>query len=164
LEIQGNAHNFLFRWPNLEILRKDVNKKLEEHRSNGEIGSSLQAEVKVFVGSATYAMLCDLQEELKFVLITSKATLVEDKTLNNAAETGRLKNLADLPELSSSQRQAVTMSDGEDIRVEVSASTNPKCERCWHYVEDVGSNAEHPTICGRCISNLQGAGENRQFA
>ena len=46
----------------------------------------------------------------------------------------------------------------------VTASSNTKCERCWHYVEDVGSQAEHPTICGRCISNLYGAGETRAFA
>ncbi len=46
----------------------------------------------------------------------------------------------------------------------VHASISPKCERCWHYVEDVGSDAEHPTICGRCISNLYGAGEKRTFA
>jgi len=46
----------------------------------------------------------------------------------------------------------------------VTASLKTKCERCWHYAEDVGSQAEHPTICGRCISNLYGAGETRAFA
>jgi len=39
-----------------------------------------------------------------------------------------------------------------------------KCERCWHVREDVGANAEHPTLCGRCVSNLYGAGEARAFA
>jgi isoleucyl-tRNA synthetase len=47
---------------------------------------------------------------------------------------------------------------------EVQPSSNTKCERCWHYVADVGANVEHPTICGRCISNLYGAGETRRFA
>ncbi|WP_288206245.1 zinc finger domain-containing protein, partial [Sutterella wadsworthensis] len=37
-------------------------------------------------------------------------------------------------------------------------------ERCWHYVPGVGSNAEHPTLCPRCVSNLFGAGEKRLFA
>ena len=46
----------------------------------------------------------------------------------------------------------------------VTASLCTKCERCWHYVEDVGSHAEHPTICSRCISNLYGTGETREFA
>ena len=46
----------------------------------------------------------------------------------------------------------------------VKASLCTKCERCWHYVEDVGSHAAHPTICSRCISNLYGAGETREFA
>jgi isoleucyl-tRNA synthetase len=39
-----------------------------------------------------------------------------------------------------------------------------KCERCWHYREDVGTATEHPTICGRCVSNLFGPGEPRQYA
>ena len=55
------------------------------------------------------------------------------------------------------------MGDGT-IGVMVSASTHPKCERCWHYRADVGSNAEHPTICGRCVSNLFGEGEKRFYA
>ena len=46
----------------------------------------------------------------------------------------------------------------------VFASANDKCERCWHYRKDVGTNAEHPTICGRCVSNLFGKGESRKYA
>ncbi len=53
---------------------------------------------------------------------------------------------------------------GNAHKTSVKASLNTKCERCWHYVEDVGSHAEHPTICGRCISNLHGTGETRTFA
>ena len=48
--------------------------------------------------------------------------------------------------------------------VEVHAAEAKKCERCWHYVEGVGENAEHPTICPRCISNLFGSGEVRRIA
>jgi len=44
------------------------------------------------------------------------------------------------------------------------ASTAEKCERCWHYRADVGAHADHPTLCGRCYSNLFGAGEQRKFA
>ncbi|MDZ4201996.1 MAG: isoleucine--tRNA ligase [Gallionella sp.] len=48
--------------------------------------------------------------------------------------------------------------------IDVSASLHEKCERCWHYRDDVGSDAAHPTLCGRCVSNLFGSGEARQHA
>lgn len=59
---------------------------------------------------------------------------------------------------------AITLVAGNTHKTLVKPSLNTKCERCWHYVEDVGSDPAHPTICGRCISNLHGAGETRQFA
>ena len=46
----------------------------------------------------------------------------------------------------------------------VTPSAAQKCERCWHYRDDVGSNPAHPTLCGRCDSNLHGAGEQRLAA
>jgi len=49
-------------------------------------------------------------------------------------------------------------------RILVTPSVHTKCERCWHYRADVGSNIEHPTLCGRCISNLYGDGESRLYA
>jgi isoleucyl-tRNA synthetase len=59
---------------------------------------------------------------------------------------------------------AITLVAARAHKTSVTTSLNTKCERCWHYVDDVGSHPEHPTICGRCISNLYGAGETRQFA
>ena len=59
---------------------------------------------------------------------------------------------------------AITLAAGPALATTVQASTNEKCERCWHYREDVGSDAAHPTICGRCTSNLYGAGEARKYA
>lgn len=58
----------------------------------------------------------------------------------------------------------ITLSAAEITAVEVIVSEQAKCERCWHYAAEIGSNAEHPTICGRCVENLTGAGEVRQFA
>jgi isoleucyl-tRNA synthetase len=58
----------------------------------------------------------------------------------------------------------LTIERGTELAITVTTSADTKCERCWHYVADVGSNAEHPTICGRCVSNLFGAGETREFA
>ena len=60
--------------------------------------------------------------------------------------------------------QAMQSSDTEGIRIEVKASSDTKCERCWHYRDDVGHDATHPTLCGRCTSNLYGDGEVRHCA
>ncbi|KPF49936.1 isoleucine--tRNA ligase [beta proteobacterium AAP121] len=59
---------------------------------------------------------------------------------------------------------AVHLVAGEAFSVQVAASTHSKCERCWHWREDVGHDAAHPTLCGRCTSNLYGAGETRTVA
>ncbi len=63
--------------------------------------------------------------------------------------------------LITSQARAVEAADGAVIGA---ASPHAKCERCWHYREDVGADTEHPGLCGRCAANLFGAGEPREFA
>ncbi len=80
-------------------------------------------------------------DELRFVLLTSKATVVA----------------GDAP-------ASATPTDVEDLAVEVAASPAAKCERCWHHVADVGTIAGHEEICGRCVTNIAGEGETRQFA
>jgi isoleucyl-tRNA synthetase len=50
------------------------------------------------------------------------------------------------------------------MNISASASNGIKCERCWHYCDDIGVDAAHPTLCGRCSSNLFGAGETRRVA
>ena len=57
----------------------------------------------------------------------------------------------------------VTLHKGAENTVTVVVSQNAKCERCWHYDENIGTIAEHPTICPRCVENVAGAGEIRQF-
>ena len=59
---------------------------------------------------------------------------------------------------------ALDLLEGEAIQISVQPSTAVKCERCWHYSDDVGVDPAHPTICGRCVSNLNGEGEVRTFA
>ncbi len=54
--------------------------------------------------------------------------------------------------------------DVEGLRVSITASEEEKCERCWHHSEDVGKHSEHESLCGRCIENVEGAGEQRAFA
>jgi len=120
----------LSKWQSLREVRDAVNKAIEEVRAAGGVGSSLQAEVVVTAPPETYALLASLGDDLKFVLITSKATLASAETL------------------------AVT----------VMPSSATKCERCWHWRDDVGADPAHPAICGRCVSNLHGAGEQRLVA
>ena len=126
------AHDagLIAKWNRIHEIRDAVNKAIEDVRTTGAIGSSLQAEVELGVNAEDLALLQSLGEDLKFVFITSAATLVA------------------APELS----------------VKVTPSAQAKCERCWHYRADVGANPEHPTICGRCDSNLHGDGEVRHFA
>jgi isoleucyl-tRNA synthetase len=122
----------LAKWSRIRSLRDAVNKEIEALREQGKVGSSLQASVSLAVPAQEplHADLASLGADLKFVLISSAATL----------ETGAL----------------------QAVRVEPSTAT--KCERCWHYRDDVGHDPAHPTICSRCTSNLFGPGEDRKFA
>ena len=58
----------------------------------------------------------------------------------------------------------IILAAGSEMLAKVSVSQDTKCERCWHYAPDVGVNPAHPTLCGRCDSNLHGSGETRLFA
>jgi len=59
---------------------------------------------------------------------------------------------------------AVTLASGDALSIRSTSSQDSKCERCWHYSADVGADSVHPGLCGRCISNLHGSGEERKFA
>jgi isoleucyl-tRNA synthetase len=121
------------RWTALRAIRAEVQKRLEELREKGAIGSSLQAEVELRAAGAKAALLQSLGNDLRFVLITSQA------------------------------RVTPVASEAEEV-VLVTPSGAAKCERCWHWRDDVGVEREHPTLCGRCVSNLFGAGEPRTVA
>jgi isoleucyl-tRNA synthetase len=58
----------------------------------------------------------------------------------------------------------LNLETGSEMVAKVFVSQDTKCERCWHYAPDVGVNPAHPTLCGRCDSNLHGAGETRLIA
>ena len=59
--------------------------------------------------------------------------------------------------------QARVVKSAEE-KIECAPLTHAKCERCWHVREDVGTDAAHPELCGRCVSNLHGEGEKRACA
>ena len=130
-EVAG-AEALLAKWDAVRTVRADLQKKIEELRGEGQIGSSLQAVVRIEAAPAVYDALASLGDELRFVMIVSAVELVK--------------------------------SADEETHFAVSASKKGKCERCWHYVAGIGSDAEHPTLCPRCASNLFGAGEKRLFA
>jgi isoleucyl-tRNA synthetase len=128
-------------WTSVMQVRNAVNKQLEALRADNLIGSGLQAEVTLYCDETLYALLSRLEDELRFVLITSSATLLP---LAQASSDARDTEMAGL-------------------RITVTPSPHKKCARCWHYREDVGSNAQHTTLCARCVDNVAGAGENRRF-
>jgi len=87
-------------------------------------------------------LLETLGDELRFVLMTSQASFSPlDQAGKSAVET-----------------------DIAGLKVSVSALTDEKCVRCWHRRSDVGSYSEHPELCGRCITNIDGKGEIRLHA
>lgn len=120
-------------WKRIMSVREIVNKELERNRNEGVIGSSLAAEVNLRCNGELYKQLERLQDELRFVLITSSAS-VEQAT------------------------------DHGELDISVSRSEHPKCNRCWHRRDDVGSDLSHPGICSRCVENVDGEGEKRAFA
>ncbi|MBY6063601.1 isoleucine--tRNA ligase [Pseudidiomarina sediminum] len=129
-------------WQQLLEVRDAVNQALEQARRNDEIGGSLQAEVTLFATSALAKQLQSLDDELRFVLLTSAARVESvDAAPAGATETA-LKGLW----------------------VTVAKTAYTKCERCWHHRPEVGSIADHPTLCQRCVSNVDGDGEERRFA
>ena len=137
----------LAKWEMIKSLRDGINKAIEFERAGGRIGSSLQATVEMRAGAADTAILRTLGDDLKFVFIVSEVSLIDEEGALNRQLTD-----ADLELV------------GGDVDCKVRPSTATKCDRCWHYQDDVGSDPAHPTICGRCISNLHGAGETRTFA
>ncbi|CAN5792190.1 isoleucine--tRNA ligase [soil metagenome] len=136
LEFPGapEGEQLLPKWARIREIRDIVNKQIEELRAAGQVGSSLQAEIVITAPPSDHSLLSSLGDSLKFVTITSKATL---------AEAG---------------------AEGSAIDVKVQPSTETKCDRCWHWRSDVGIDPTHPSLCGRCVSNLFGQGEVRQVA
>ncbi len=132
--LPDTGSDLLARWDRLRALRSQVQKKLEDIRADGHIGSSLQAEVDIAAEEDAGALLRSLGDDLRFVLLTSAAKVATATPADSA------------------------------IAVKVNPSSHAKCERCWHYRADVGHDASHPGICGRCTSNLYGSGELRTYA
>jgi isoleucyl-tRNA synthetase len=128
-------------WPVLIQLRSDVVRELEKLRDAGSIGAPLDAEVDIYCVADEYTRLAALGEELRFLFITSEARVHEVSTApQNAVSSGRA-----------------------GVWIALKPSSNTKCVRCWHRRPDVGRYAQHPELCGRCVTNLDGSGEQRRY-
>jgi len=129
-------------WNQVFAVRDAVSKELENQRNAGHIKGGLTAEVTLFADEALHSKLAMLEDELKFVLITSQATL---------------KHLTD-------KNDSAVETSVPGLFVSIKASEHKRCDRCWHQREEVGTDEAHPDLCGRCIDNVEGEGELRRFA
>ncbi|WP_100159176.1 isoleucine--tRNA ligase [Proteus columbae] len=129
-------------WAELLAVRGEVNKVLEQARTDKQLRGSLEASVTLYADKALADKLNALGNELRFVLLTSQAKVAD---INEAPETALASDMAGL-------KIAFNKADGE------------KCPRCWHYATDIGQVAEHAELCGRCVTNVAGNGEERKFA
>lgn len=132
-------------WQQILEIRDAVNKALEEARSSNIIGSGLEAEVELYCEENLLTLLSQLGEELRFVLITSKAEIYP------------------IIEASKGKTDMVETSI-PGLKLKLSASQNAKCERCWHRRADVNLDPNYPGICSRCVENIAGEGEVRRYA
>lgn len=129
-------------WDFVLQVREAVSKELEVLRIRNAIGSSLDAEVELYCSADVLARLSPLEDELRFVFITSYAKV--------------------FPESPEHADKLPTEIEGLELRLRASDKT--KCVRCWHHRVDVGTHAGHPELCGRCVENVEGAGEKRLYA
>lgn len=129
-------------WDRVMAVKASVNKELENQRTAKVIGGNLQAEVTLYAEEGLSADLSKLGDELRFVLITSAASVV--------------------PFVQAPADAVATEVEG--LKLKVVKSGHAKCGRCWHFRADVGSHPEHPEICSRCVDNLSGSGEVRHYA
>ncbi|MGS2720290.1 isoleucine--tRNA ligase [Paraglaciecola aestuariivivens] len=140
VNLEGDFDNQF--WLQVLAVKNEVNRCIEMTRKEGKIKGSLQAEVTLYVNSELHALLAKLEDELRFVLITSAAKVLVNQ-----------------------QAPATAMAtEVEGLSVSVSVSEAQKCSRCWHHREDVGANGSHPELCHRCVDNVEGEGEKRAYA
>jgi len=129
-------------WETMISVRSAVSKQLEQLRKDKVIKGSLTAEVDLYCEDDLLNALNKLEDELRFVLITSGA---------------QVKPLSD-------KVASAVESDVSGLWIGCRATEHAKCERCWHHREDVGTDVAHPALCQRCVDNVMGDGEVRHYA
>ena len=119
-------------WKTLITVRGEVARALETARQNKVLGHSLDAAVVIAAPEKFKALLEAHAEDLRALLIVSDLRIADDREIGEAYRSAEIAGLA----------------------VGVGRAGGGKCNRCWNYSETVGVNAEHPTLCGRCLGNL----------
>ncbi|MGF1513688.1 MAG: isoleucine--tRNA ligase [Elainellaceae cyanobacterium] len=132
-------------WPELRELRGQVNKVLEQARTDKAIGSSLAAKVQLYVAHQTLRKrLEDMNpdslagngvDELRYLFITSQVALLDSPDA--------------IAQLKYHERT-------EGIAVGVVDAEGEKCDRCWNHSLSVGQLEAHPLLCERCVAALGG--------
>lgn len=128
-------------WQFMLQMRNDVNKAIENGRNQKLFAQSLEVEVSLYVKPQALAYIKRLEGELRFVFLSSQVHVI----------------------LTDHWPAEALCSESGQYAVMASKTAHPKCTRCWHHVPDVGSDAAHPDICGRCVDNLHGQGEQRLY-
>ncbi|MBA2709815.1 MAG: isoleucine--tRNA ligase [Tatlockia sp.] len=129
-------------WQQLQLIRDEVNRALENKRKEGVIGSALAAEVILYANEDLYPVLSRLDNELRFILMTSAAVV---KPICEAIDD-------------------IVYNKDLNLAISVNTSIYEKCSRCWHRCEDVGFNEQYSELCLRCAGNVSGKDEVRHFA
>jgi isoleucyl-tRNA synthetase len=162
---KGSAEQRRF-WSDLLELRAGVAKLLEGLRNAGSIGAALESDVTIYADAGLIARFANVADELRFFFITSVIELkpIEQRpTLAEPVPRISADAFGDNAHKPTKAAMPVALA-GHDVWVYAQVSADKKCIRCWHYRPDVGAHADHPEICGRCVSNLPGGpGENRRF-
>ena len=120
---------FMAKWDCIHAVRDDVNKALELARNDKLIGKSLEAKVTLFCSDEVYSLLSPVEADLPMVFITSQVELARG---GEGAFTGEVEGLS----------------------VTVAHAEGEKCERCWAYRSDIGTDPAHPTLCSRCAKAI----------
>ena len=128
-------------WQTILEIRELVSKEMEVQRNEGIIKSSLESSVELYCNEDLFTTLDSLGSELRFVFISSEAVVFPlEHALDGASST-----------------------ENQNLKLKIRPIAHQKCTRCWHLREDVGSHSDHPELCSRCVENVDGSGENREF-
>lgn len=123
------------------------------------------------LSAADFEQLLALREQVAKVLepmrgngVIGAALEAEITVAADAATAAKLQPLQEeLRFLFISGDVVVREASTDEIFVSAQATEKPKCVRCWHYRADVGADPAHPELCGRCVSNIEGPGEERRW-
>jgi isoleucyl-tRNA synthetase len=129
-------------WEKIRAVRDAVNKEIEVQRNNNKLGSALEAQVYLYCAPELFNQLDALKNELRFILITSSAELIDESNKPHDTITTEVPGLY----------------------LKIEATSNAKCERCWHRRADVNTYQDYPGLCERCVENISSSGEVRHYA